>query len=97
MIHITPRRTYLIVYFVLLGLLVLTVGAAYIDLGGWGILLSLGIAVIKALLILFYFMHLRTTGDRIVWIFTLLAFALLGTLFVLSFSDYVSRSWVGST
>lgn len=95
MTHVTRRRTYLIVYFVLLGLLFLTVGAAYLDLGGWEILIAVGIAVVKALLILFYFMHLRSTNDRIIWIFALLAFALLGTLFVLSFSDYVSRGWVG--
>lgn len=92
--HITSRKTYVFIYCILLGLLVLTVAAAYVDLGRWGILVTVGIAVVKALLILLYFMHLRTS-DRIVWLFVFLAFALLGTLLVLSFSDYVSRGWVG--
>jgi cytochrome c oxidase subunit 4 len=92
--HITPRRTYFFVYLVLIGLLVLTVVAGYTDLGGWGVIVAVAIAAVKAMLILIYFMHVRTSG-RIVLIMIFLAFALLSTLIVLSFSDYLSRGWVG--
>ncbi len=91
--HITSRTTYFIVYLILLGLLVLTFIVGYVELGQWGGLVAVGIAAVKAALILLYFMHLRHS-DRIVWLFTFLAFALLGTLLVLSFSDYLSRGWV---
>ncbi|HEX9442688.1 MAG TPA: cytochrome C oxidase subunit IV family protein [Candidatus Binatia bacterium] len=61
-------RTYTIVFLVLLGLTALTTGAAFVDLGGgWNNLAALAIAVAKALLVIVYFMHLRTS-DRFTWV-----------------------------
>ncbi|MBI1293714.1 hypothetical protein GC175_02000 [bacterium] len=92
--HITSLRTYIIVYIALLVLLGLTVGAAYIDFGGWGVLVALTIATVKAVLVLLYFMHLRHS-DQIFWIVVLTAFFMLMTLLVIVFSDYLSRGWIG--
>ncbi|MFH1155108.1 MAG: cytochrome C oxidase subunit IV family protein [Pseudomonadota bacterium] len=52
-------RTLLAVLAVLLCLTAITVGAATIDLGAANIWIALGIASIKASLVLLFFMHLK--------------------------------------
>lgn len=88
-------RTYFLIYLALLALLALTVTVAYVDLNGWSIVLALTIAVVKALLVVLYFMHLRYS-ERLVWLFAAAGFIWLGILLVLMISDYLSRSWVGA-
>jgi cytochrome c oxidase subunit IV len=90
-----PLRVYLLVYVALLVLLVATVAVAYVDLGPWGIVLALSIAVVKALLVLLYFMHVRTS-NRLVWVFAIAGFAWLAIMLVGILQDYLSRPWVGS-
>ncbi len=65
--HITVK-TYLTVFVILLGLTALTTGVAFIDLGG-GLnnFAALTIATVKALLVVLYFMHARTS-DRFTWV-----------------------------
>ena len=93
--HTVPLRTYFIVYIVLLALVAITVAVAYLDLGLWGVVIALAIAITKALLIMLYFMHLRYSNP-LVWLFAGAGFAWLGILFVYTISDYLSRGWVGS-
>jgi caa(3)-type oxidase subunit IV len=57
-------RTYVLVWVALMILLTLTLGSAYIPLGSLNTVINLGIAVAKALLVMLFFMHLRS-GDRI--------------------------------
>ena len=65
--HITVR-TYVVVYVLLLTLTGLTTGVAFIDLGGsLNTVAALVIAVLKALLVVLYFMHLRYS-DRFTWV-----------------------------
>lgn len=92
---IVSPRTYFIVYLALLVLLMLTVAAAYVHLNGWSVILALTIAIIKALLVILYFMHVRYSG-RLTWLFAGAGFVWLGILLVLTISDYLSRSWVGN-
>lgn len=47
------------VFAALIVLTVLTVAVTYIDLGNLNIFIALGIALVKALLVLMWFMHLR--------------------------------------
>jgi cytochrome c oxidase subunit IV len=91
---IIPPRTYFIVYLALLVLLVLTVAVAYVHLDGWSVVLALTIAIIKALLVILYFMHVRYS-DWLTWLFAGAGFLWLGILLVLTISDYLSRGWVG--
>jgi cytochrome c oxidase subunit 4 len=78
------------VYIALLVLLALTVGAAFVHMGKFNIVVALTIAIAKACLVIWVFMHVRE-GGRLVWIFATAAFVWLGILFVLTFSDYLSR------
>lgn len=92
-LHNEPTvRTYYIIYGVLLLLLVLTVAVTELHLGIFGILIALMIAVAKALLVLFYFMHLRYSS-RLTWLFASAGFVWLLILFVFLLSDYLTRGW----
>jgi cytochrome c oxidase subunit 4 len=86
---------YYLVYAALMVLLLLTVAVAELGLGVWGVLIALTIAIVKALLVILYFMHLRYSS-RLTWLFAACGFAWLGILMVLAISDYLSRSWIGS-
>lgn len=91
--HESSVRTYLLVFAALLILLAFTVGAAYLDLGIWSIVLAMTIATVKALLVILYFMHARYS-TRLIWLFAGLGFAWLGIMIVLTLSDYLSRGWL---
>ena len=56
---VTPVRTYVFVWIALLVGTGLTVAAAEVELGWANNLVALGIAVTKALLVLYFFMELR--------------------------------------
>lgn len=88
---IVPRKTYYKVAFILFVLLVLTIAAAYIDLGRFNIVLAMTIAVIKGTLVVLYFMHVRYSS-RLTWIFASAGFFWLIIMFLLTMSDYLSRS-----
>lgn len=91
--HIIPVRTNLIVFGALLGLLVLTIAAAYVNLGVLAIPVAMTIATVKAVLILLYFMHVRYS-PKLVWVFSGAAVFWLGILMALSLNDYVVRGWM---
>ena len=84
-------RGYFAVFTALLALTALTTGVAFIDLGGIGnVAVALTIAVIKAVLVALYFMHLRYSSPLTV-IFAGAGIFWLGILVALTLSDYISR------
>jgi cytochrome c oxidase subunit 4 len=93
--HSSSALTYYIVYAVLLILLVLTVAAARVELGAWSTVVAMSIATVKAMLVFYYFMHLRDSS-RLTSIFAAVGFVMLSILIFLMIADYVSRAWVGS-
>ena len=86
-------RTYITVWAGLLILLGLTVGAAYVPLGPFNTITAVSIAVIKAVIIALYFMHLRNS-PHLMWVFAGAGFFWLLILFTLVFGDYATRSWM---
>ena len=87
-------RSYLAVFVALLALTAMTTGVAFIDLGGIGnVAVALTIAVIKAVLVALYFMHLRYSS-RLTMVFAAAGIFWLGIMIVLTLSDYLSRDWV---
>lgn len=94
--HVIPVRTYLAVFVALLVLLIATVGAYYVDLGPLNIVVALTIAIIKAVLIVLYFMHVRYSS-RLVWVFAGATVVWLIIMLGLTFADYISRGWLSTT
>ncbi len=86
-------KTYIRVWLALLLLLALTVEAAYLRVGVLNPVLAVGIAVVKALLIATYFMHLRSAA-RVVWIVAAAGVVWLVIMFVGTAADYLTRSYL---
>jgi cytochrome c oxidase subunit 4 len=86
---------YFVVYVALMVLLGVTIGAAYFHLGNMTIVAAVGIAVVKACLIILYFMHIRFSG-RTRWVFAVVGFLWLAILLTLGMTDYLSRGWLPS-
>src|SRR5688572_3678904 len=91
-IHITPLWTYLLVFFALTIGTILTVVAAYADLGMLNTPIALVIATIKAVLVILYFMHVKYS-TRLTWVVVIASFFWLGILFVLTLTDYLTRRY----
>ena len=91
--HIGPR-TYVTIFAALLGLMALTVVAACFDLGAANFPVAMGIATLKMLLIVLYFMHVRFS-DKLTWVFSIAAFPWLLILIIGFLNDYFTRGLVG--
>ena len=83
-------RAYNAVFGALLLLLAATVGLAYVDLGPFNLLAAMSVAVVKAVLVILYFMHVRES-ERMVWVFAGAGALWLLIATVLTFSDYLTR------
>ncbi|HVR42066.1 MAG TPA: cytochrome C oxidase subunit IV family protein [Thermoanaerobaculia bacterium] len=88
--HVTPPAIYFGVFAALMALTAVTVAVAYADLGWLSTPIALVIASIKAALVILYFMHVRWS-THLIWVVVIGSFVWLGVLFVLTFSDYLSR------
>ncbi len=88
--HIVPIRIYLVIFSVLVVLTAVTVTVAYIDLGPLNVIVMLLIAVLKATLVVLYFMHVRFT-NRVTQLAAASGFVWLLIMFGLTLSDYFTR------
>jgi cytochrome c oxidase subunit 4 len=91
--EITAVRTYLLVALVLLLLTGLTIGLAFLPLGAWHTPVALGIAATKALLVAWFFMHLRASR-RITRLTALAGLFWLSILLAGTLDDVVTRGWL---
>jgi cytochrome c oxidase subunit IV len=57
--HAVPLPVLLVVFAMLLLMTGLTVAATWFNLGGWNLIVAMGIATFKAALVVLFFMHLR--------------------------------------
>ncbi len=92
--QVLPVRSCVTVYFVLIALTAVTVGAAFLDLSFMNTPVALGIASVKALLIMMYFMELRHS-PKLTWIIIGNGVFWLLVLIALTMSDEISRGWLG--
>ncbi|HKC64489.1 MAG TPA: cytochrome C oxidase subunit IV family protein [Pyrinomonadaceae bacterium] len=92
--HIVQRKVYFVIFGLLMVFTILTVLAAFKDLdyifSGANTVLALTIAVIKATLVVLYFMHVRYSS-RLTWVIVIAGLFWLGIMFVLTISDYMTR------
>ncbi|SRR6266542_1480523 len=94
--HIVPVKIYVAIFLTLLAGTGLTVWAGTIDFPGpLNVVIALTIAVIKATLVVLYFMHVRYSS-RLIWVVFTSALFWLGILFALTFSDYWTRCWLSN-
>lgn len=93
-LHISVRG-YLTIFAILMALLVITVAAAFLPhMGYLNIGIAMLIAMIKATLVVLYFMHLRFSS-RLTSVFVVSMLVWLAILFALTFNDYFTRPWDG--
>jgi cytochrome c oxidase subunit IV len=91
--HVTPLGVYLGIFAALMVLTVVTVLVAYVNLGQANIFIALGIACLKATLVVLYFMHVMY-ASRLTKLFAVTGIFFLAILIGLTMVDYGSRTWV---
>lgn len=92
--HIVSLRIYVMIFLALLVGTALTVVAGLRDFPGQlNVIIALTIAVVKATLVVLYFMHVRYSS-RLIWVVFTSALFWLAILFALTLSDYWTRSWL---
>ena len=92
--HIVHPRVYLMIFLALMLGTGLTVVAAFRDFPGpLNAIVALTIAVVKAMLVILYFMHVRYSS-RLIWLIIGSALFWLAILFALTISDYSTRTWL---
>ncbi|MBC7527359.1 MAG: cytochrome C oxidase subunit IV family protein [Chthonomonadaceae bacterium] len=98
--HITPAIVYWKVFGGLMFLLAITVVAAFFDLTeilpihirGINILVMLAIAIIKATLVVLYFMEVKK-GTKLTWVWAAAGFIWFPLMFAI-LGDYLTRNWI---
>jgi cytochrome c oxidase subunit IV len=90
--HHLPKNLYFAIFGALMVLTALTVGLAFVNLGQLNIVVALAVAIVKASLVVLFFMHLKyeshltkvVLGAGVFWLMLLLGIIM----------DYVTRSWM---
>ena len=90
--HVLPIRVYLVVFVALLVLTAATVSAAFIDLGTLNLFVALGIAGVKATMVVMYFMHVKY-NERLIGLFVMGGVFWLTVMLFFLLTDYWSRGW----
>jgi cytochrome c oxidase subunit IV len=92
--YIVQPRIYIAIFLALMVGTGLTVLAAFRDFPGpLNAVVALTIAVVKATLVILYFMHVRYS-PRLIWLVIGSALFWLAILFALTISDYWTRTWL---
>ena len=91
--HVVPVGVYIAIFLSLMVLTGLTIFASSKDFGPGNTIIAVSIAMIKATLVVLYFMHVRYS-DNVVRIVVFAGFLWLGVLIFLTLSDYVARGWL---
>jgi len=92
-----PLKIYVGVFVGLLVLTALTVGVSYIDFRGYDLHVALAVALVKASLVVLYFMNLRYDHDRINAVIFLIGLFFLMVFIVPTFWDHATRATVDGT
>jgi cytochrome c oxidase subunit 4 len=91
--HVVPVRTYLLIFASLMILTAATVAASRYDFGAGNTIVAMGIAILKATLVVLFFMHVKYSS-RLIQLMVAAAFLWLALLIGGALSDYVSRGRV---
>jgi cytochrome c oxidase subunit 4 len=90
--HISPRSVYYAIFAALMVLTGITVAIAFVPLGALNFPVAIAIAITKATLVVLFFMHVKYSS-RLTKMIVGMALFFLMTMFGLTLTDYLSRSW----
>jgi len=90
--HVVPLSTYFWVFMGLMVLLVITLVAAYFDLGALNLPIAMAIAVAKMMIVVLFFMHVKWSSG-LVKTFAGATMMWLVIMFLFTLTDYISRGW----
>jgi cytochrome c oxidase subunit 4 len=90
--HVSPVKVYIAIFGSLMVFTTITVSVAFINLGALNFPVAISIAIVKATLVILFFMHLKYSS-RLTKLICASAFFFLIVLFGLTLSDYLSRGW----
>src|SRR6266850_1131280 len=94
MAHEITKSTYYKVFAALMALLVVTVVATYIPWGSRiGIVIAMAVAIVKATLVVLYFMHIKGSSG-LTKVFVVAGLAWLAILMGITLADYHTRPWL---
>lgn len=88
--HASEQRECILVWAALMGLLAITIGATFLPFGPLMPVVNIGIALTKAALIFWVYMHLRELGG-LARLAAVGAVAWLAILLALTATDYLAR------
>jgi len=91
--HIVSLRVYFTIFMSLMVLTALTVVASEVDLGRFNVAVAMAIAVLKASLVVLYFMHLRYS-PKLTWVVVGTGIGCLTLLILLIMADPWTRVWL---
>jgi len=92
--HVVSVKLYAAIFAALLLLTLSTMGMAFVDLGGdLNAVVAVAIAIVKALLVILFFMHVRYSS-RLTWVFVGAGFFWLLILLTLTMTDPLTRGWL---
>jgi cytochrome c oxidase subunit 4 len=93
--HISPRSVYYAIFAALIVLTAITVAVSFVPLGALNFPVAIAIAITKATLVVLFFMHVKYSS-RLTKMIVGMALFFLMTMFGLTMTDYLSRSWFTS-
>lgn len=91
--HIVPVRLYVLIFLALMVLTFTTVAISFIDLGEWNFVVAMLIAICKASLVIWFFMHVNQ-ASALTKLFVGAGFFWMLILIALTLSDYLTRNWI---
>jgi cytochrome c oxidase subunit 4 len=91
--HVVPRSVYFLVFGALMVLTATTTAVSFVDLGPWNTVVALGIAFLKATLVVLFFMHVKYS-PRLTQITVAGGLLWLAILLLITLSDFMTRGWL---
>jgi len=90
---VVPIKVYVGIFLALITLTVTTVLVSKLELGEFNFVVAIIIAVIKATLVILFFMHVKQ-ASTLTKLFVVAGFFWMAILFTFTLSDYFSRTWL---
>lgn len=89
---IEPKYQFIAIWLALIILLFVMFALAYFNFGAASTAIILALAFVQMILVLSFFMRLRTS-TKVIRLVAAVGFCWLLIMFILAFSDYLTRQW----